>query len=170
MLHTIQTVSLNYLNGWTKFDFFPQFVHFDVLHAYNINHWCCSCFSDMTCAFTFKNSPANTKYHILRTIGQYFFPLNTLASTYHPHWPMQGWFQQHTFFIVYILLYNTILNWFSLTLQSLNIEFLRLSKSNNLSSVQVAIHFYYMPLLYIMGKNIINNNIEDKLNNVYYIL
>jgi hypothetical protein len=27
----------------------------------------------------------------------------------------------HTFFIVYILLYNSILNWFSLTLQSLNI-------------------------------------------------
>jgi hypothetical protein len=32
-----------------------------------------------------------------------------------------------------------------------------LSKSNNLSSVQDAIHFYYMPLLYIMGKNIIKN-------------
>ena len=35
-------------------------------------------------------------------------------------------FQQHTFFIVYILLYNTILNWFSLTLQSLNIDFFRM--------------------------------------------
>jgi hypothetical protein len=34
-------------------------------------------------------------------------------------------FQQYTFFIVYILIYNTIaiLNWFSLTLQSLNIDF-----------------------------------------------
>jgi hypothetical protein len=35
-------------------------------------------------------------------------------------------FQQHTFFIVYILLYNTILNWFLLTLQSLNIAFFRM--------------------------------------------
>ena len=36
-------------------------------------------------------------------------------------------FQQHTFFIVYILLYNSILNWFSLTLQSLNIiDFFRM--------------------------------------------
>jgi hypothetical protein len=31
-------------------------------------------------------------------------------------------FQQHTLLIVYILLYNTLLNWFSLTLQSLNID------------------------------------------------
>jgi hypothetical protein len=31
-----------------------------------------------------------------------------------------------TNFIVYILLYNTILNWFSLTFQSLNIDFFRM--------------------------------------------
>jgi hypothetical protein len=39
----------------------------------------------------FLNLPRNTKYRILRTIGRYFFPLNTLASTYRPHRPMQGW-------------------------------------------------------------------------------
>ena len=38
----------------------------------------------------FFNSPTNTKYRILRTIGQYFFP-STLASTYRPHRPIQGW-------------------------------------------------------------------------------
>jgi len=28
---------------------------------------------------------------ILRTIGRYFFPLNTLASTYRQHRLIQGW-------------------------------------------------------------------------------
>ena len=39
----------------------------------------------------FLNSPTNTKYCILRTIGRYFFSINTLASTYRPHRPIQGW-------------------------------------------------------------------------------
>jgi len=49
-------------------------------------------------------------------IFRYFVIIILYCKTIHP----VIFFQQHTFFIVYILLYNTILNWFLLTLQSIN--------------------------------------------------
>jgi hypothetical protein len=52
-------------------------------------------------------------------------------------------FQQHTFFIVYILLYNSILNWFSLTLQSLNIiDFFRMLNIFSPELHPLLVYFY----------------------------
>ena len=58
----------------------------------------------------------------LCTIFWYFVIIILYCKMIHP----VILFQQHTFYIVYILLYNTILNWFSLTLQLLNIDFFRM--------------------------------------------
>ena len=77
---------------------------------------------------------------------RYFVIIILYCKTIHP----VIFFQQHTFFIVYILLYNTILNRFSLTLQSLNIDFFRM-----LNIFSPELH----PLLIVKKNN--TKNIDD---------
>ena len=59
--------------------------------------------------FFFLNLPTNTKYSILRTISRYIFSLNTLASTYRPHRPIQGWSLKNLEFLKKISIKMTIL-------------------------------------------------------------
>ena len=60
---------------------------------------------------------ASVRWKTYIAIFRYFVTIILYCKTINP----VIFFQQHTFFIVYILLCNSLLNWFSLTLQSLNI-------------------------------------------------
>ena len=72
-------------------------------------------------------------------IFRYFVTIILYCKTIHP----VIFFQQHTFFIVYILLYNSILNWFSLTLQSLNIiDFFRMLNTFSPELYPLLVYFY----------------------------